>query len=1322
MKNINSLILVLLVTFSLSVSLFSREAPRANNSTNTTIQKASPRGGNCVPATKQVDMEINNVRARLLNGGDIWWDKSKGRYIVPKVTAGSGAKEVSSLYAGGVWVGGKDPSGAIKFMASTYPRANEFDYTPGPLMPNTGETCTEDCINWDQFFNVKGANITLHKKRFAQVKGTRPLEISEIPEDVLYWPAKGNRHFSSRYNFELPNLPQGLAKFYDVDDNKIYNPENGDYPDIDVTGCPRGIYADDMTFWIYNDAGSTHSLSKGDPIRMEVQVQAFAFQTGDEINDMTFLRYKLINRAPQDIRDCYFAIWTDPDLGCDSDDYVGCNPQRQLMYIYNIDATDGSNGCNCENGTNTYCTDVPVLGIDYFRGPLDTLGNELGMSTFMYYNRPGAGNPPAGTTEPGTANEFYNLITGKWKDGTPLTKGGIGYGGTERVNYAFPDDPANSTGWSMCTASAGQGDRRTIQATGPLVLKPGALNELIVGMVWVPDQQYPCPVLTDLYTADQLSQDLFDFCFELKDGPTAPDMDIVELDRELVLLLSNDKGSNNFENTLYDYHEPGLGLPPGVDSLYVFEGYRIFQLADADVTLSNNTINDPSKVREIFTVDLKNKVKKLYNWTSVDNPFPSSTFPKVWSPQLMVTGLDGGIRTSFSVKEDQFSTGDRNLINNKKYYFIVIAYGYNNFQSYDVGNNFGQRITYCPGRLNLGPNGDGKPYLGTPRPQVYEKVKAKYGDGVLVTRLDGIGAGGNFLRLKEGMADKILNGTADGKIEYAAGSGPVNVKIVNPILVKDGDFALKFVDANPTNTTLDKPITWTLINKSNPSEVIQSDVDLATLNEQIIGKYGFSINIGQTLDAGQDTLGTNGVIGEGLEYEYKDPTKANWFIAQPNNPFLDFIPSGIGTTNNKIDPNKNFEMLGEGLEAGTWYPYKVCEGVGKVVTPAWTKSDNATILNFMRLDSLNNVDIVFTSDKSKWSRCVVIETWNTANGNTDPINGIPNFSIKKNPSVGKYDANGDGFADPDGDGTGMGWFPGYAVDVETGKRLNIFFGENSFFSTDPLIQNCLKGGRPVGNDMMWNPSDQIAVQGDTCAQFPLNLVLGGHHYIYVTKQPYDSCKAIRPVLVPTASVPIRLRALREITWCTMPLSNTDLNAYGSGETGLIPNDLTVRLRVDNPYQYAKGTNENLGHNLYEFSIQGKQADIVDTKSEVEVALDMVNVVPNPYYGFSAYETGQFSNIVKITNLPPKCQVSIFSIDGKFIRQYNRDEVPQKVNSPYRGITERQISPALEWDLTNFKGIPVSSGAYLIYIKETNTGEERIIKWFGVARKFDPSGL
>ncbi|MGB3197540.1 MAG: hypothetical protein WBB17_07395 [Saprospiraceae bacterium] len=1332
---INSILLIMLLVAGSMIELSAYKPSNSGNSKQVS-QQAAPRGGSCSPATKQIDMEINNVRARLLNGGDIWWDKSKGRYIVPKVVPGSGIPEVSALYAGGVWVGGKDPSGATKFMASTYPTASSFDYTPGPLMPGTGETCAEDCVNWDQFFNVKGANISLHRKRFNEVKGSRPLEPSEIPEDVLLWPARGNKFFEANYKFTLPFLPQGLGKFYDANENNSYDPENGDYPVLSVEGCADPIYPDDMTFWVYNDAGSVHGLSKGDPIRMEVQVQAFAFQTGDEMNDMSFLRYKLINRAPADIRDCYFAIWTDPDLGCHTDDYIGCDPVRELMYVYNIDATDGSNGCNCTNSTNTYCTDIPILGIDYFRGPLDTAGNELGMSSFMYYNNSTPGNPPAATTDPDNVREFYNYITGNWKDGRPLTKGGIGYGGSEEVKYAFPDEPADGAGWSMCSATAGEGDRRTIQATGPIVLKPGALNELIVGVVWVPDQEYPCPALTDLFTADQLSQDLFNNCFKLKNGPDAPSMDFVELDREIIILLTNEKGSNNYLNSLYDYLESGIGFPPNVDSLYRFEGYRVFQMANADVTLNSQSINDPSKVREIFTVDLKNGIKKLYNWTSVDNPVSSTTFPKVWSPNVIVTGPDQGIRSSFSVKEDQFATGDRSLINQKKYYFITLAYGYNNYQSYDVGANFGQRTQYCPGRFNLGPNGDGKPYVVIPRPPVYEQLQAKYGDGVAITRLDGIGAGSNFLQMKDDMYDKILNKTYNGKIEYKEGAGPIQAKIVNPLKVKNGEYVLKFEDAIPTNTKLDLPINWTLYPKSNPTEITKSNVDLATFNEQIISKYGFSINIGQTLDAGVDLLGTNGVIGQGLTYEYKDASKPKWFLAQRDNSEVNFIPSGIGTENHTIDPKERYSNLGEGdFVKGTWYPYKLTSNApfnpdgntGSAITPALTLPQHDNIVDNLRLDSLNNVDIVFTSDKSKWTRCMVIETWNTSWGqNTDPKNGIPNFVMKKNPSVGKYDANGDGVADPDGDGTGMGWFPGYAIDVESGRRLNLFFGENSFFSVDGgFNSNCLKGLLSVGDDMMWNPTDQVAVRSDTCASGLLALVFGGHHYIYVTKSTYDSCKILRPLFTATApTLAQRIRAMREITWCTMPVCfpNTSLDALGGGETGLIPNDLYVRLRVDNPYQYNRGSNDNLGHNLYELKIEGKEAGAIVTKSEFDKALEDVNVVPNPYYGFSSYETGQFSNIVKITNLPAKCEVNIYSVDGKFIKQYKRDEVAQKIVNPDRGTTERQITPSLEWDLTNFKGIPVSSGAYLIYIKESSTGAEKIIKWFGVARKFDPSGL
>ena len=34
----------------------------------------------------------------------------------------------------------------------------------------------------------------------------------------------------------------------------------------------------------------------------------------------------------------------------------------------------------------------------------------------------------------------------------------------------------------------------------------------------------------------------------------------------------------------------------------------------------------------------------------------------------------------------------------------------------------------------------------------------------------------------------------------------------------------------------------------------------------------------------------------------------------------------------------------------------------------------------------------------------------------------------------------------DGTGTGMGWFPGYAIDIETGERLNIIFSEDSWLA------------------------------------------------------------------------------------------------------------------------------------------------------------------------------------------------------------------------------------------------------------------------------------
>ena len=73
---------------------------------------------------------------------------------------------------------------------------------------------------------------------------------------------------------------------------------------------------------------------------MEIRAQAFAFSTNDEVNNMQFYNYVLINQGTQTLTDTYFAQWVDCDLGGHVDDYVGVDVERGLGYSYNGDAFD----------------------------------------------------------------------------------------------------------------------------------------------------------------------------------------------------------------------------------------------------------------------------------------------------------------------------------------------------------------------------------------------------------------------------------------------------------------------------------------------------------------------------------------------------------------------------------------------------------------------------------------------------------------------------------------------------------------------------------------------------------------------------------------------------------------------------------------------------------------------------------------------------------------------------------------------------------------------------------------------------------------------
>ena len=104
-------------------------------------------------------------------------------------------------------------------------------------------------------------------------------------------------------------------------------------------------------------------------------------------------------------------------------------------------------------------------------------------------------------------------------------------------------------------------------------------------------------------------------------------------------------------------------------------------------------------------------------------------------------------------------------------------------------------------------------------------------------------------------------------------------------------------------------------------------------------------------------------------------------------------------------------------------------------------------------------------------------------------------------------------------------------------------------------------------------------------------------------------------------------------------------------------------------------------------------------------LDLINVVPNPYYAYSEYEKSRLDTRVKITNLPERCTIKIYTVNGKLVRSFQKD-------SP---IT------SLDWDLNNHKGIPVAGGVYLIHIEVPDIGEV-VLKFFGGMRQIDLQGI
>ena len=521
--------------------------------------------GTCTSPQGESYLDINNVRARILNNGNLFWRGPPNVYNVPK---GGGAQ---AMFNAGVWIGGK-VDGQLRVAAARY---NNYHFWAGPLDDNGAPPA--DCGPFDRLFKVS-------------------------IDDIQDYEAAGVT------TPDLRDWPTGLgAPTYAPPGNGIDDDGDGEVDEagetifvldqpfvqrvdrvIDLAGGERpAILGDQSIWWVMNDRGNEHNGASSPPIGLEVHVTAFAFRTAGDIGNATFYKYDLYYQGTQPFTDVHMAIFSDPDLGNFQDDWVGSDTTLGVGYVWNSD--------NEDEGSDGYGSPAPAAGYDFFQGPIVPSPGDsakvstewvqdfknLEMTSFMYFHGGGCVD-----CEPSTALDHYNYMRGRWKDGKCITWGWFGRDFSEVCTYfMFAGDPGVSDDacqyWSECNSDGTgknnrTGDRRFVMGTGPFTINPDSMQQIVYGLVWAQGIDNFDSV-QKMKEASALAQAAYDMDFQVPAPPAPPQVTATAVDGGAILEWTNSPQSNNFLES-YRVEDP---FAPEDNNVVEFEGYEVIQYSGA---------------------------------------------------------------------------------------------------------------------------------------------------------------------------------------------------------------------------------------------------------------------------------------------------------------------------------------------------------------------------------------------------------------------------------------------------------------------------------------------------------------------------------------------------------------------------------------------------------------------------------------------------------------------------------------------------------------------------------------------------------------------
>ncbi|MCF8243403.1 MAG: hypothetical protein K9J16_18660, partial [Melioribacteraceae bacterium] len=474
-------------------------------------------------------------------------------------------------------------------------------------------------------------------------------------------PAKEKyRVYKIRKNWESLS-PGPEREEYEKDYNEWPAEDGAPWIDVNKDGIfTRGIdkpeHVGDETLWYVSndlDIKRSHFTYGSDPIGLEFQVTVFGFEKTNFLGDVVFKKYKVINKSRDTVKQMYFGYWSDPDLGDANDDYVGCDTTLDMAYTYNGDEDDWS-----------YGSPPPAHGYTLLQGPIvESEGNLAYTNNKILQNhintkligyliiiehsvyRDAQQRIYEGSVE------FYNNLRGFGWNGEPFIDPITG----DSTKTTLAGDPVGGTGWYEGDGWQGgpaPADRRMVFSTGPFNFAPGDTQEVIIAL-HMDRGTDRLNSITKIRNQSKLLHKFHHNFFE--DLVTIPPPNISKNEGDGSVTIYWDESVESFNKA-----DPELALDGIADSIYKFEGYRIWQFEDS---LGSNP-------KLIYITDIENDLSNVRDYKYVAGRREFTT---------IFDSPNTGLKRYLKITNDAYT--NLPLKNEHEYYFGVTAYAYSDSSS-----------------------------------------------------------------------------------------------------------------------------------------------------------------------------------------------------------------------------------------------------------------------------------------------------------------------------------------------------------------------------------------------------------------------------------------------------------------------------------------------------------------------------------------------------------------------------------------------------------------------------------------------------------------